>query len=146
MANEINLIPFSERSKSEARENGKKGGKASGEARRKSKTIRTILQEILKTKTADVGEFSKLAKKMGIEDTKSIKDTFALLCLLNGAKKGNLDELIKLSRLLGEDFLDDGERTEAEEFDLAIITPFERVNSSDEFGEISEEVEGDEGP
>jgi len=39
MANEENLIPNSERSPSELRENGKKGGIASGESRRENKII-----------------------------------------------------------------------------------------------------------
>ena len=47
MANEKNLIPFDQRSESEARELGRKGGIASGEARReKSTLIGTIAQVI----------------------------------------------------------------------------------------------------
>lgn len=45
MANEENLIPASQRSKSEARENSKKGGIASGKARRRKKALRTALKE-----------------------------------------------------------------------------------------------------
>ena len=37
MANEKNLIPNSERSPSEVRENGKKGGQKSGEVRREKR-------------------------------------------------------------------------------------------------------------
>lgn len=44
MANEQNLIPNSKRSPSEARENGRKGGIASGEARRRKKTLREIME------------------------------------------------------------------------------------------------------
>ena len=40
MANEENLIPFSERSESEARENGRKGGIASGVARRRKRSMK----------------------------------------------------------------------------------------------------------
>lgn len=40
--NEDNLIPNKERSPSEVRENGKKGGIASGEARRRKKTMREL--------------------------------------------------------------------------------------------------------
>lgn len=46
MANEQNLIPFNERSKSEARELGAKGGKASGEARRLKKTCRDFFMQL----------------------------------------------------------------------------------------------------
>lgn len=45
MANERNLIPASQRSKSEARENSKKGGIESGKARRRKKALRTALKE-----------------------------------------------------------------------------------------------------
>lgn len=40
MANEENLIPFSERSQNEARENGRKGGVASGAARRRKRSLK----------------------------------------------------------------------------------------------------------
>ncbi len=44
MANEQNLIPNSERSPSEVRENGRKGGIASGKARREKADLRRMLQ------------------------------------------------------------------------------------------------------
>jgi hypothetical protein len=42
-----NLIPFSERTEEEARENGRKGGKASGAARRRKADLRRMAQDIL---------------------------------------------------------------------------------------------------
>ena len=45
MANEQNLIPGTERSQSESRENGRKGGVKSGESRRRKKALRTALKE-----------------------------------------------------------------------------------------------------
>jgi hypothetical protein len=47
MANEQNLIPGNMRSQSEARENGKKGGKASGVARKRKADLRRMAQEVL---------------------------------------------------------------------------------------------------
>ena len=47
MANEKNLIPFNERSESEARESGRKGGIASGKARREKKAMRELLEDAL---------------------------------------------------------------------------------------------------
>ena len=44
MANEKNLIPQAQRSPKEARENGRKGGKASGEARRAKRTLRELVE------------------------------------------------------------------------------------------------------
>ena len=55
MANEKNLIPFSERSVSEARENGRKGGIASGKKRRQIKSFREAAEWALgMTTTANV--------------------------------------------------------------------------------------------
>ena len=47
MANEQNLIPNSERSPNEVRENARKGGIASGEARRRKKTLKEELIALL---------------------------------------------------------------------------------------------------
>ena len=49
MANEKNLIPQNRRTKSERREIAIKGGKASGEARRKRKTLKEELLALLET-------------------------------------------------------------------------------------------------
>lgn len=43
--NDENLIPYSQRSKSEAREAGAKGGRASGETRRRRKLLRESIME-----------------------------------------------------------------------------------------------------
>lgn len=49
MANEQNLKPNSERSPKEVRENGAKGGIASGEARRKKRDLKLAIQVLLET-------------------------------------------------------------------------------------------------
>jgi hypothetical protein len=54
MANEQNLIPFTERSESEVREMNRRGGIASGEARREKREFREfakiVLDELVKDK------------------------------------------------------------------------------------------------
>ena len=47
MANEQNLIPNNMRSPNEVRANGRKGGIASGESRRRKKELREMLEEYL---------------------------------------------------------------------------------------------------
>lgn len=49
MANEQNLIPQNKRTKSEQREIAKKGGQASGKARRERKTLKEELITLLET-------------------------------------------------------------------------------------------------
>lgn len=104
MANETskNLIPQSERTKDEQREIARKGGIASGVARREKKTVQKILNDFLSTAAKDNPQVSKLAAKMGLQDDGSIKDLFTIVCTLNTLKDGNLSDLERLSKLLGE--------------------------------------------
>ena len=101
--NENNLIPNEERTPSERRENARKAGIASGKARQEKKTIQKILADLLDGQIKDNPQFAKLASKMGVESDKSIKDIFTMVCLLNSVKSGNLGDLERLSKLLGED-------------------------------------------
>ena len=101
--NEKNLIPNEERTPSERRENARKAGVASGKARREKKTIQKILADLLDGQIKDSPQFAKLASKMGVESDKSVKDIFTMVCLLNSVKSGNLGDLERLSKLLGED-------------------------------------------
>ena len=101
--NEKNLIPFDERTEIEQREIARQGGIASGQARREKKMVRDILSELLNGQIKDSPQFAKLAAKMGVGCDKSVKDIFTLVCLLNSVKSGNLGDLERLSKLLGED-------------------------------------------
>lgn len=104
MANETskNLIPQSERTKDEQREIARKGGIASGIARREKKTVQKILNDFLSMAAKDNPQVSKLAAKMGLQDDGSIKNLFTIVCTLNTLKDGNLSDLERLSKLLGE--------------------------------------------
>ena len=81
----------------------RQGGIASGKARREKKTIQKILSDLLDSEIKDSPQFAKLASKMGVESDKSVKDIFTYICVLNSVKSGNLGDLERLSKLLGED-------------------------------------------
>ena len=100
MANEQNLRPI--RTESEARKKGRNGGIASGIARREKKTVQKILNDFLSTAAKDNPQVAKLAAKMGLKSDDSIKDLFTIVCTLNTLKDGNLSDLERLSKLLGE--------------------------------------------
>ena len=53
MANEKNLVPFDERTESEQREIASAGGKASGKARRRKKSMKQKMQLLLSLPAAD---------------------------------------------------------------------------------------------
>lgn len=66
MANEENLKPV--RTKSEARERGRNGGKASGESRRRKADFRKILNLLL---TAQINnpEWTPILNSLGLDST-----------------------------------------------------------------------------
>lgn len=98
-----NLIPQSERTKDEQREIARMGGIASGKARREKQKTQQILADIVSIKNKDLAMFRKLAAKLGLDGDISIHEVFTLTCLLNSVKSGNLGDLERLSKLLGED-------------------------------------------
>ena len=100
MANEKNLIPQAHILTVEEQS---AGGKKSAKSRREKKTIQKILADLLDSEIKDSPQFAKLASKMGVESDKSVKDIFTMVCLLNSVKSGNLGDLERLSKLLGED-------------------------------------------
>lgn len=68
MANEANLVPFtSNQSREEAAKNGRKGGIASGEAKRKAKTFAELVELYGKCKVSDPKMVEKL-KQAGIAE------------------------------------------------------------------------------
>lgn len=68
MANEQNLKPNSERSPKEVRENGAKGGIASGEARRRKRDLKLAIQALLEADVKDkrTGEVMSGAEALAV--------------------------------------------------------------------------------
>lgn len=81
----------------------RQGGLASGKARREKQKTQQILSDLVSIKNKDLATFQKEAKKMGLDGDISIHELFTMVCLLNSVKSGNLGDLERLSKLLGED-------------------------------------------
>ena len=81
----------------------RQGGLASGKARRERQKTQQILADLVSIKNKDLATFQKEAKKMGLDGDISIHELFTMVCLLNSVKSGNLGDLERLSKLLGED-------------------------------------------
>lgn len=97
-----NLIPASERSKDEARSNGKKGGKKSGEVRSMNAEMRKRLEQIVKMTLKD----GKAVKIKNLAEAKGANLTISdalLVKLVTMALSGNIKALNKLMELLGMD-------------------------------------------
>ena len=102
MANEQNLIPNSERSPNEVRENGRKGGKRSGEVRSANAEMRKRLEAIVKMTLRE----GKADKVKNLADAKGANLTVSdavLIKLVTMAMSGNLKAMDRLMALLGMD-------------------------------------------
>ena len=97
--NDKNLIPNSERSPSEVRENGRKGGIKSGEVRREQKTYREMAKAMLSAQITDPKILEEMAK-YGIEGT-DLK-AYTLLGMIKASAEGSHNAFDRLLELTGE--------------------------------------------
>lgn len=99
--NEKNLIPNSERSPSEVRKNGAKGGKKSGETRRKKRDMKAKMKMLLELPcTADD---CNEAAEMGVDMSEIDNETAMLIGLFKEAKSGNVQAVKEIRNILGKD-------------------------------------------
>ena len=109
MANESNLIPFtSEQSREEAKKNGRKGGIASGEARRKRKAFKEQIDYFLALPFPDMtdsngNKIKDAFKNFGIEE-EEIDNQMAMVLSMwkNVIKKGDVSAFTALRDTVGE--------------------------------------------
>ena len=94
MANKENLIDAAHRSKSEVRENGRKGGIASGEARRKKRDLREIFEAVRDMKV-QVALPDKSTKEMTFDEASA-------LAMFKKAMNGDVNAMKLIATMLGE--------------------------------------------
>lgn len=106
MPNERNLIPV--RSTEEARERGRNGGRASGEARRRKKSLREAAELYLSLTVSDKRAWNKLAKD-GV-DPEDVDNQMAIIAGLTiKAVKGDAKAAKLLFELVGDQSGEDDE-------------------------------------
>lgn len=140
MANEENLKKI--RSTSEARELGKKGGKASGEARRKKANLKNALNTILTAETTS--ETAQILEELGFDNTNEMA---IMLSLTQQAMKGNVRaiELINKMATSEKDDLDRKEqKARIKQLELSNKAAAEDVAINDEPIIIVDEWQEDE--
>lgn len=113
--NDKNLIPFSNRSESEARENGRKGGIKSGEVRRRKKSMRTAMKELLSLDVADVNVKGVL-ESLGV--TPDNQNALLMAVLVKGIRNGDPNILKAVASISGED--NDTERVKLQKKQVAL--------------------------
>lgn len=100
MINKENLKPFE--NAEEAREKGKKGGKASVEARRKKRAMREAAEIILSVKPPLKASDKKAFENLGIEASEINVQFVSLMAAAKKAMKGDLAALAFLRDTAGE--------------------------------------------
>lgn len=102
MANEENLIPFSERTESEQRQIAQKGGIASGAARRRKRSMKEAADYYLSLPETDRRSVNALLRDA--VDPEDIDNQMAVIKGITArAKKGDPQAANVLLKMLGED-------------------------------------------
>lgn len=101
MAGTANLVPMNKRTKTEQREIARQGGKASGEARRRKKSLKELGDMIgsLKVKSE---KNKAIMREAGIEDEDMIRDTAMLFMLEAKAEKGDTNAIALIAKIRGQ--------------------------------------------
>lgn len=99
MANEKNLVPFDERTESEQREIASAGGKASGKARRRKKSLKQKMQLLLSLPPADNDQTELSA--MGVDPDDMDNEMVLVKALFIAAAAGDTRAFDRIQDVLG---------------------------------------------
>ena len=124
MANNENLKPV--RTKSEARERGRAGGKASGEARRRKADFRRTLNALLTTEI-DSTEWTPILKAMGLDST---LESAVNMAMIKEGLAGNVKAYEAIARYSGQ-----SDRTDADAEEQRIRTERAKRARDQELGD-----------
>ena len=127
MANEQNLIPNSERTPTERRENARKAGIASGKARREKRDRKQRAAELFDLTMQGAG-VDKIKRFFNINDELNAYEVMVLSCFMKAMQKGDANALEKLLKISGEQF--------AEVLDVT-------VGKSEKLADIIEQLKGE---
>ena len=127
MANEQNLIPNSERTPTERRDNARKAGIASGKARREKRDRKQRAAELFDLTMQGAG-VEKIKKFFNINEDLTAYETMVLSCFMKAMQKGDANALEKLLKISGEQF--------AEVLDVT-------VGKSEKLADIMEQLKND---
>ena len=120
-----NLIPVNKRSKDEAREYGSKGGKASGESRRRKAAMRDTMNRLL-TMQAEVEGLSDILRADGGEST---YEELITMAMIEKALRGDVNAFNAIKATVGQT---DKSTTDLEEQNLRMAAQKAKMGVDDE--------------
>lgn len=135
--NEKNLVPFTERSKSEARQLSSKGGKKSGETRRRKRDLKNTMKALLEMPVTDNNLWNSLSQ-MGVSPENINNHTAIAVALMREAMCGSVKAFKEIRNLLGED--NDAELLKLKKQELKLKE--QKQDGADGDGRIFELIEG----
>ena len=131
MGNEKNLVPFDERTESEQREIASAGGKASGKARRRKKSMKQKMQLLLSLPAADNDQTELSA--MGVDPDDMDNEMVLVKALFLAAAEGDTKAFDRIQDVLG--------RTVARE-ELALKKQEAKKRNTPSNGKLEELISG----
>lgn len=111
MPNEKNLIPMDQRSQSEARELGRKGGKASGASRRRKRALKESADLFFSLPVSDKRAWNKIART-GVDPEDIDNQMMFIIGMFQAAVDGDARAGRLLVDLLGDDPRADSDKPE----------------------------------
>ncbi len=139
MANEQNLKPANKRTESEHREIAKKGGVASGVARRKKANLKKAFETILQAEVASPN-VKKQLEELGFDSTNEMA---LAMVMMQKAMKGNVRAFEQISKLTTTDVKDNLDKKEQKERIEALKLENKKRKITLEGGAKSEDVMAD---
>lgn len=127
------IVPSSE----EARINGRKGGKKSGEARRRKRDLKNTMKTLLSMPVTN-NEIWNALSQMGVPPENIDNYTAVVVALMQEALSGNVKAFKEIRSILGEDT--DNERLKLSQKEMKLKETKQNGDSSD--GKIVELIEG----
>ena len=134
--NEKNLIRAEDLTSSELRERASKGGKASGEARRRKKALKTLMNDLLASEVFDTDIYNKTTA-MGIDPQDMSYGAAIVAAMVKEAADGNVKAFNAITDLIGEG--SSGERVKLQKKQLQLQEKNSAAKDSD--GNINEVLE-----
>lgn len=143
MANENNLIPFSKKSVSEARESGAKGGKKSAEVRQRKKLLKDRMKSLLSLPASDFDDYNE-ASAMGVDVSEIDNETILIIGLYKKAKSGDVQAFKEIRNLIGQDLATEEMALKKKELELKEKASKGNTPVSEELPSLFKALESDE--
>lgn len=145
MSNENNLIPFTtNQSRDEAMKNGRKGGKASGVARRKKKLFKQLMNSYLDKEEHDMKTWNELSAA-GFDSEEITHKAAIVKAMVDQATAGDVKAAALVMSMVGEDIHHEELKLKQKEFKLKELSKEDSEKSAlDKLDEVLSKIGGED--